>query len=100
MNRYQDIQIQKDQTGRRYKKTIVLPSIEPSELDTYIIGQYGDRLDLLAFKYYGDSSYWWIIALANDLGKGDLTVPVGVQIRIPADQYSIEAEYKELNNIG
>jgi len=84
MNRYQDIQIQKDQTGRRYKKTIVLPSIEPSELDTYIIGQYGDRLDLLAFKYYGDSSYWWIIAAASNIGWG-LQVPPGTLIKIPRD---------------
>jgi len=100
MDRYKDIKIQKDQTGRRFRQTIVLPVIDPSENDTYVIGQYGDRLDLLAFKYYGDSSYWWIIALANDLGKGDLNVPVGVQVRIPANHYSIEEEYKRVNNIG
>ena len=100
MDRYKNITLQKDQTGRRFRKTVVLPTIEPTENDIYIIGQYGDRLDLLAFKYYGDASYWWIIALANDLGKGDLTVPVGVQVRIPADQYSIEEDYKRINNIG
>lgn len=25
----------------------------------------GDRLDLLAYRYYGDASKWWIIADAN-----------------------------------
>jgi len=25
----------------------------------------GDRLDLLAFRYYGDPTKWWIIADAN-----------------------------------
>ena len=28
----------------------------------------GERLDFLAAKYYGDSSYWWIIAYANRIG--------------------------------
>jgi len=43
----------------------------------------GDRIDLLAEKFYGNSSYWWVIANANpevfypeDLTPGDV-------IRIP-----------------
>ena len=63
------------------------------------MGQVGDRLDTLAFKYYQDSSLWWIIARANNIGKGDLTVPIGKQIRIPQNQYEIIDQYKELNDI-
>ena len=99
MNRYENIQLQKDKTGRRFRTTVLLPVIEPDLNDIYIIGQVGDRLDNLSFKYYGDSSLWWIIARANDIGKGDFTVPIGLQLRIPANQYDIIDAYKILNNI-
>ena len=99
MNRYNDIEIQKDKNGRRFRKTILLPIIEPSENDTYIVGMVGDRLDNLAFKYYQDSSLWWIIARANGLGNGDFTVPIGKQIRIPFDKFGIIDEYNILNDI-
>lgn len=99
MERYTDIEVLKDETGRRFRKTTLLPIIEPSIDDIYIMGQVGDRLDTLAFKYYQDSSLWWIIARANNIGKGDLTVPIGKQIRIPQNQYEIIDQYKELNDI-
>ena len=99
MNRYNDIEVQKDKKGRRYKKTVLLPIIEPTEDDVYIIGQVGDRLDNLAFKYYKDSSLWWIIARANGIGNGDFVVPIGKQLRIPFDKFGIIDLYNELNNI-
>jgi hypothetical protein len=51
--------------------------------DTMIISQEGDRLDLLAKEYYGDESFWFVIARANFLGKGSMSVPPGKIIRIP-----------------
>ena len=95
--RYSKLKIEKDKSGRRFKNTVRLPFIEPSQDDIYIIGQVGDRLDTLAHKYYKRSSYWWIIATANQIGKGDLVVPVGKQIRIPANVQSIVDKYNELN---
>lgn len=97
MNRYESVNIKKDESGRRHKLTTRFPIIEVSLDDTYIIGQMGDRLDNLAFKYYGDSSLWWIIARANNIGKGDFTVPIGKQIRIPANEYGIIEQYNLLN---
>ena len=97
MNRYDTINILKD-NGRRFKSTTKLPIIEPQNSDIYIIGQVGDRLDNLAHKYYNRPSYWWIIARANNIGKGDLTVPVGKQIRIPQNIQSIIEEYNQLNS--
>lgn len=97
MNRYEKIEIQKTNEGRRFKKTIQYPIIDKKEDDIYIVGIQGDRLDNFAYKYYGDSRLWWIIARANNLGKGGLSVPIGVQIRIPADWVSIVEEYKTLN---
>ena len=51
--------------------------------DLYIFSRDGDRLDNLANDFYKDPRYWWIIAQANNLGKGTLTIPSGLQIRIP-----------------
>ena len=41
------------------------------------------RLDVLAGIEYGDSSLWWIIAAASNIGWG-LQVPPGILIKIPA----------------
>lgn len=45
-----------------------------------------DRLDNLAAKYLGDGSYWWVIAIMNNLewafkfDEGDiLLIPIDVQ---------------------
>lgn len=97
MARYDKVEIKKDSLNRRARVTTKLPVIEPSIDDTYIIGQMGDRLDTLAFKYYGRSSYWWVIALANNIGKGNLLVPIGEQIRIPSNVESIIEQYNNLN---
>jgi len=97
MNRYEDIAILKTELGKRYKKTIKYPIIEKNENDIYIVGMQGDRLDNLANKYYKDSMLWWIIARANNLGKGDLSVPIGIQIRIPYNYLNIIDEYRKLN---
>ena len=99
MNRYEEIQVNKNSSGRRFRKTTLFPIIEPHIDDIYIIGQVGDRLDNLAFKYYQDSSLWWIIARANNIGNGSLVVPLGVQLRIPQNQFEIIDEYNELNGI-
>ena len=97
MNRYEKISILKTEEGRRYKKTIKYPLMERSVDDIYIIGMQGDRLDNLAYKYYNDANLWWIIARANNIGKGSLSVPTGEQIRIPSNFISIVTEYNELN---
>jgi nucleoid-associated protein YgaU len=51
--------------------------------DIYLITKKTDRLDLLAFSYYGDVRYWVIIAKANKLHNATLRVPVGMRLRIP-----------------
>jgi nucleoid-associated protein YgaU len=49
----------------------------------------GDRMDKLSAKFYGDESYWWVIALTNNItypfASGGLVpgnilkVPINVQ---------------------
>tara|TARA_R110002074_G_scaffold360662_1_gene533442 strand:- start:790 stop:1077 length:288 start_codon:yes stop_codon:yes gene_type:complete len=59
------------------------PLFPAHELDKYIISREGDRLDMLSNEFYETVDNWWIIAQANNLGKGSLLVPAGTQIRIP-----------------
>lgn len=65
-----------------------IPTIEKSDNDLYIYSRTGDRLDLLASQFYGDSRKWWIIASANNLGAGSYNIPAGLQIRIPDPEKS------------
>lgn len=51
--------------------------------DTYVLSQEGDRLDILAKEFYGNEVFWHVIAKANGIGHGTLSVPPGIIIRIP-----------------
>ena len=95
-NRYENIEILRTELGKRYKKTIRYPKMEKTSEDKYIISIQGDRLDNLGFKYYEDSRLWWI--LADNLGKGDMEIPIGTQLRIPHYYIEIYDEYLKLNN--
>lgn len=48
----------------------------------------GERLDHLAYRYYGDAEYWWVIALANRI-QDPFKMAVGLRLRIPTDVKSI-----------
>lgn len=41
-------------------------------------------LTKLAFDTYGNATYWWIIAVFNDLNS-PLCIPVGKELDIPTD---------------
>jgi nucleoid-associated protein YgaU len=98
MNRYENIKIAKTDEGKRYHTSVKYPIIERKSNDRYIIGARHDRLDNLAFKYYKDTRLWWIIARANNIGKGSFEVPIGKQLRIPFDYLSIVTQYNNLNS--
>jgi hypothetical protein len=71
---------------RRYYTTVIDPAIERLPDDIYVICSHGERLDLLSYKYYQDSTLWWIIAAANpELRKDSLYLDAGVQVRVPRD---------------
>jgi hypothetical protein len=82
-NRYSNANILNDASGKRKQSTMIIPVPNPSLNDVYIQTSNIERLDLLAFKFYGDSSMWYIIATANGLGKGSLIVPINSRLRIP-----------------
>lgn len=87
----------KSDSGKNVYKTIFYPEIQQSEQDIFIFTKQGDRLDLLAFKYYGDVTKWWIIAHANKI-KGTMGVPLNTQLRIPMDLITIQNNLLELNS--
>ena len=74
---------------RRYA-SFVPPSLPRRDSDVYLLTQEGDRLDLLAREYYGDERAWWVIASVNNVGKGSLTLPAGLQLRIPTPTLELE----------
>ena len=97
VSRYIEINGKLDERGKRVMKPLLYPPIPRSVNDIYILTTPGDRLDLLAKKYYGDVGYYWMIAQANGIGKGSLTIPIGVQLRIPKEISTIFQDYRDLN---
>jgi hypothetical protein len=97
-NRYENIPLTRDtdQKNQMYQ-TNVYPDIPVTETDNYVITTLGDRLDLLALDFYSDTSYWWIIAAANDLPGDSLYPPVGMQLRIPDNPIPPNNLYKREN---
>jgi hypothetical protein len=85
MSRYNLTNQIKDVNGVRKSASLIFPVPPISANDTYITTTTPDRLDKLANDFYGDSQLWWIIASANGLGKGTLTVPANITIRIPVN---------------
>jgi len=90
MARYLNNTFQKSSRLDEEKKQRVYDSLLDPEFirsvnDIYVVCSFGERLDLLAFKYYGDATLWWVIAAANpDLRKDSLYLQPGVQVRVPA----------------
>ncbi len=81
MNRYEFTQ--QTNNGKKRYTTTLLPKIEKTSEDRFIFSRDGDRLDNLAYDLYGDPRYWVVLANVNNLGKGSLMVPPGLQLRLP-----------------
>jgi len=96
--RYQSIQVKKNsQRGSEFYSNNIYPDIPLSNDDNYIIAVLGDRLDLVALDFYGDTSFWWVIASANALSGDSLYIEPGMQIRIPSDLSAVLNDYKLVN---
>jgi len=99
MSRYNNTILLKTARGREYYGSTKYPSPPLSSDDLYVITQEGDRFDQLAFQYYGDASLWWVISSSNPaLEQNSYFPPVGIQIRIPTNLASIQAQQRVLNS--
>lgn len=100
MKRYKEFSsIVKDpQTKKERVSSTFYPEFPYRDSDVYIFTRRSDRLDLLAYQYYGDSSYWWVIARVNNVGKGTFSLPPGLRIRIPYPVTELDLRQLKDNN--
>ena len=96
MKRYNNTPQKLDKSGIRVYQTTYYPEIKISDSDVFVLPKEGERLDSLAYKYYGDVSLWWIIAKANGL-KGVAVPPLDEPIRIPGNITNIIENFNDLN---
>lgn len=87
----------KKDTKKMYLSSIIYPKIKASNDDMYVISVLGDRLDILALKYYGDQNLWWIIATANNLNEASYSITPGIQLRIPSNVPKILNDLEKIN---
>ena len=99
MDRYKYTKQKYNNKGKISYKSTIYPDIGFSNSDIIINSVDGDRLDLLAYKFYKDATKWWIIAHANNLGKGTLIVPSGLDLIIPSDINLIEMDLQNNQNL-
>ena len=105
MNRLRHIKKKKATTsntisnGKTYFKYIKYPEIPLSIEDIYITSKIGDRVDMIAYRFYGDDSLWWCITTANPniIKRDTFFIKPGLQIRIPLDVESIQDDFERIN---
>jgi hypothetical protein len=97
LSREQAASARRDRDGNRFFESQLLPDIPRRPEDTIITTESGQRLDRLASEYYRDPTLWWVIAAANNLGRGDWTVPAGIQLRIPQNLAEVSTEIDRIN---
>jgi phage tail protein X len=107
MNRYQNI-LKTKIDGNLVYVTSRYPEVPLSSNDIYVYTTQGDRFDVLAQQFYGDSSLWWIISIANtavagtdlpsDLPQNTLVIPEGIQIRIPSTYANVINSFNVINS--
>jgi hypothetical protein len=98
MARYNTKEILKSPNHKQYYRGKIYPNIPLSEDDSYVVTTVGDRLDYLAYIYYGESELWWVISVANNnVTKGSIFPIPGTQLRIPADLGGILSLFNDFN---
>ena len=96
MNRYEFTKIKKDKNGRRSYKITRYPEIRIQDTDTFHFARDFERFDWLAYKYYKDSSLWWVIAKANGYSH-ESRPKIGEKIRIQRNIASILDDFRKIN---
>ena len=89
----------KSNSKPRYFRHIKYPEIPLNAGDLYVITNDGDRLDLLADRFYGNSDLWWIIVQGNTgVLKGDgVALKAGIELRIPSSPEMVLRNFTKLN---
>ena len=77
-----------------YYRMETFPSIRSEDLEgiphSIVMWKDTDRMDAMAETFYGDSRYWWIICLMNDLvNPFSYDLLPGTLIKIPNEAATI-----------
>lgn len=85
ISRYKNVRtIQDEETGRIYHETMNQYFVDESDSDSIFIVdvETTNRIDLISFRCYTTSKYWWVIALANYI-IDPFDIPYGTALRVP-----------------
>lgn len=83
MSRYSSTRKVKLKDGREVYSTPRFRKIPKLDSDIYIVTQSSDRLDNLAYQFFGNPALWYIIANANNIHDPSFIVEDGTILRIP-----------------
>lgn len=76
-------------------------SLAEGTYDLYTVRQSDiGRLDYVAYRYYGDSQYWWIIALLNGVRNQFSDLTVGQVLKIPKRDVMLRILEQALSNVA
>jgi len=98
MSRYKNTKVKIDRkTNNRVYGLTLYPTIPIQDGDEFLFPYDGERIETIAYKYYQDTSLWWIIAGANNLRDGGFGLDPTVELRIPKNIQPILEEFRRLN---
>jgi len=92
-SRYQNNETKVTNDGRKVYRSKIYPNIPLRDDDIYVASETGDRLDSIAYEYYGDASLWWIIAAANNIHNAPFGLKDGTILRIPQNFLEINNQF-------
>lgn len=96
--RYRHTNSKKNNEGNRVYKTTIYPDLDGRNAeDTFFVTETGRRLDRLADEFYDDPTQWWVIAEANNLGRGTMFVEAGTRLRIPTNLSNVYNKLRRKN---
>lgn len=83
MNRYQTDLTVDTTKNIPYFETVLVSDIPMETVPFYYTTRGTERLDNLSNKFYKNPKNWWVIAQANNLANGTISVPDGTKLFIP-----------------
>ena len=90
MSRYINTKVSRKKNKIIAFDTTIYTSVPESNDDVYVVTQEGDRLDMLAYRFYQDPMLWWFIARVNSLKT--MRVPAGLSLRIPINTHKASTD--------
>ena len=97
-NRYAEARIIENKRNKvKYYKRTLYPDIPEKDSDVIHNVRAGERLDLLAYKYYKDVGLWWVISRANRLDPSNIGLEASSTLRIPIDIADVVRAFRAIN---